>query len=502
MTASPEAGAARPARHFMAGAASSLVALLVPVIAMPLYLRLLGAEAFGVLGFVFALQAAVQALDAGLSVSTTRLAARAGEGVASQEAADLLRALSRGVWAVAPALCLLLALLAPALAHGWLQLGELPQSYAVETLVLAAVAIGARWPMALYQGVLVGRQHLGRLGALTVAFTILTAAGGVAICTWRPDLRLLMSWLAVSALAHVLCARVLAMRPLQRGPRAPWPAVRRFLRDSAAAGLLGLVGLLLMQVDKVLLSRLLPVGQFGYYIMASMVAGSLYALVAPVFNMLYPRLARLADAPAAEREAAYRNGSLLLSAMLFPIAAAMGLFGDSILLLWTRDAAAAAAGAPVLLMLALGNALHCVMFAPYALKMAEGQSRLALAIGLSVLGLSFPLLAWATLRWGSVGAATAWLALHAGYLLAGSTLTHRRLLPSVGGRWLLHDVAPPLVVSLAVVAGLERASHAMGWGAAQRVALAALAVVACWTLVGLGSGRLRAGLAHALRRHP
>ena len=499
MTTRPEAAAPRPASHLLSGAASSLVSLVVPIVAMPLYLRLLGAESFGVLGFVLALQAAVLALDAGLAVSVTRLVARSELGREALDAA-LLRALSRGVWWVAPVLCGLLALLAPALAGGWLKLGALPPSQAVEALLLAAVAIGVRWPMALYQGMLVGRQRLGELAALTSFFTVLTAVVGVALCVWHPDLRVLMAWMAASAVLHVLCARVLALRDVPAGALAAWPQVRGFLRQSAAAGALGVIGLLLMQVDKVLLSRLLPVDQFGYYILASMVAGSLYALVVPVFNLLFPQLARLGDAPPAALESAYRDGSLLLAALLFPIALAMGCFGDSILLLWTRDAAAAHAGAPVLLLLALGNALHGVMFAPYALKMAGCQSRLALVIGMCVLVASLPLLLWATLRWGSTGAAGAWLGLHACYLLAGSTLTHRRLLPSVGARWLLLDVGVPLAVSAAIVGGLEWATRVLGWGAPQRVAMAALAVVACWVPLGLGSARVRTSLASVVRR--
>lgn len=480
--------------HLAAGTASSALAVLAAVVAMPLYLRYLGAEGFGVLGFIFALQTAVLALDAGLGVSVTRRVAQAQEEAAIREITSVVWGLSQAAWVIALAIGAAIALLAPALVKHWLNLAHLSHALATQAMIVAAAAVAFRWPIALYQGVLIGAQRVAAVGILNIVATLAGTAGAVALAAWTADLRWVVACLAASAFGQVMAARHLVLRTLGPSPAPARGSLRAFFRQAAAAGWLGVIGLLLMQVDKVVLSRLLPVDQFGYYVMASLMAGSLYALVTPVFNVTYPQLSHLAGGSRTALEQAYRRSSLMLAALVFPIAAAIGLFGGSILLMWTRDAAAARAGAPVVLMLAFGTALHGTMFLPYALKLSLGATRLALAIAAAVLVLSLPVMVFATLGWGATGAAAGWLGLHVLYVLAGSAVTHHRLLPGLEARWLAQDLGLPLLVSLAVVAAAALLASSRGWPALQQVVLAAVCVMACWALLAVASRRLRLGI--------
>lgn len=479
--------------NVVAGAISSVVSIVAAIVATPLYLGLLGAEAFGVLGFVLSLQAALLVLDGGVAVSATRAVAQSQDEPSRRETANLVYGLARVNVFVALAMAVLVALLASTLAARWLNLVALEPAYVAQSLVMAGIAIGARWPLALYQGVLMGRERLAALSAINALMTILTTACSVAIITWvSPDLRLLFGWMAVAGLAQVFWCRRLARQAIGPGRPPPRGEVPRFLRLSAAAGWLGLVGLLLMQVDKVVLSRVLPLGEFGYYVMAAMASAALYAVVTPVFNVLYPRLSVLASqARDTELRRLYRDSSLALAILLFPMAAALASFSGSILLVWTGDPAAARAGAPIVTLLSLATALHGIMFVPYALKLACGASRLALAIGVLLLVFSLPVTIAAALRWGGTGAAAAWLLLHVVYFFAGSGVTHRRLLPGLGYRWLLADVAGPALVSLGAAFSAAHWTDGATWTAGERTGLAALLVVACWILMAAASTRLR-----------
>ncbi len=458
---------------------------------MPLYLRFLGPEAFGVLGFILALQAAVLALDAGLSVSVARRVAQSATDADRAETAALVRGLSRASWFVALLVGLLLAAASPFLASHWLRLGDLPQATAMYALLVASVAIALRWPLALYQGVLIGAQRLGVMSLLNILSTVITVVAAIAFAANTRDLRWVSACLAVGAGLHVMVGRHMALRwtgPVQPAGRA---IVFGFLHRSADAAWLGLIGLLLMQQDKLVLSLLLPVGEFGYYVMAALVTASLYVLVTPVFNMVYPRLAHQAAADPAGLESLYRRTSLMLASFLFPPALALATFGDSLLLAWTRDPAAAESGKQVVMLLAIGSAFHGVMFMPYALKMSLGRTNLAVRIGGAVLLLSLPATWLGAWTGGAVGAAAGWLALHSGYLCGGSILTHARLLPAVTGLWLSRDIGPPFAVSFVVVGLAGVISAHAGVAAHQRLVLATLAVVACWTLLAAGSPRLR-----------
>lgn len=478
-----------------AGAISSVAGLLAALIALPLYLRYLGAEAFGVFGFAMAVQAAVLALDAGLAVSLTRRVAQSPDAQARRATAQLVHALSRGVWLVALAIGALLAAAAPAMAQHWLRLADFSTAQAAQALALAALATALRWPIAMYNGVLIGAGRIVAMAGLNVGVIVLVTAAAVAAAAWTADLRWVLGCLAAGALVQVLASTRLALQTVGPASAGRFSMLAGFMREAAAAGWLGVVGLLIQQQDKLALSWLLPASEFGYYVIASMIATSLYALVTPVFNMLYPQLAREATGDRRELELTYRSASLFLASLLFPLAAAMGVFGHTILQIWTGDTMAAQAGGPVVLLLALATALHGTMFMPYALKLSLGHSRLALHIALVLLLLAVPASWVGAWQWGAVGAAAGWLGVQVLYVAAGSTLTHARLLPGVGWRWLALDVAPPLFVSL-LVAGLASAVSDHGTGAFGRLALAVLCPFACWAILGAASPRLR----RALRR--
>ncbi|WP_298930580.1 glycosyltransferase [uncultured Ramlibacter sp.] len=479
----------------LAGTASSAAAVIAAILATPLYLRYLGSEAYGVFGFVLVLQASLLVLDGGMGISITRVVAQRTDG-SSGPTADLVHGLARLNALIAVILAVAVAGLASVLANRWLKPVSLDPAYVTQSLVLAGVAIGSRWPVALYQSVLIGLKKMAVLGMVNLVMTALSAGGAVALLAYgAPDLRVMFAWLSLTAWVQCLWCRHLAKAGLGPAQLPEAGKVRDFYRQSAATAGLGIVGALVMQLDKVVLSRILALDQFGYYVMATLMAGVLYALVTPVFQVVYPRLC--ASASAAQRgelEQAYRTSSLALASFLFPVAAVAAFFSRDILLVWTGDAAVAAAVAPLAFLLCLGSGLHGIMYMPYALKLACGATRLALAIGIGVLGVSLPLTIGAALLWGARGAAGAWLVLHLLYVLIGSAVTHNRLLPGLGARWLFRDVGIAVLVATAAAAVGSWWAHHHTWSAVSSLGLAVALVLGCWAALALSSRRLRRAL--------
>lgn len=79
------------------------------------------------------------------------------------------------------------------------------------------------------------------------------------------------------------------MRPARFDPGAI-VRIRRFAAGMAATTLLSL---LLAQVDKILLSKIVSLKDFGFYTLAASAAGALYFLVTPVVTAISPRLTEL-----------------------------------------------------------------------------------------------------------------------------------------------------------------------------------------------------------------
>jgi O-antigen/teichoic acid export membrane protein len=213
-----------------------------------------------------------------------------------------------------------------------------------------------------------------------------------------------------------------------------------------------LAAVFLTQADKLLLSKLLSLSDFGRYALAGVVASALYVLLTPVFNSVYPKMAAMvASGDEAGVLDLYRSGTRLLCVVLFPLSMTMAVFSGEIITLWTGDAGLANSVAPIAAFLLLGSACNGVMHFPYALQLSHGNAKVPLALSSVMALLMVPVLLMLTMRFGPVGSAAAWFIMNASYVAAGTWITHRKWLTGWGARWLLCDVGGPFASTAAVL---------------------------------------------------
>jgi O-antigen/teichoic acid export membrane protein len=214
-----------------------------------------------------------------------------------------------------------------------------------------------------------------------------------------------------------------------------------------------LLALLLTQIDKILLSRLLTLEVFGYYALAGTVANALYMLIGPIANGFYPRFTELvARRDEATFLASYHQGAQLATVVMGAAAVVLMVFGDRVLLLWTANPALTRHVAPLLSVLALGTLLNGLMWIPYQMQLAHGWTTLTIKVNSVAVAVLVPGILWAVPKYGAAGAAWMWVALNAGYLIFGIYFMHRRLLPKEKWRWYRQDVAAPLITATATAA--------------------------------------------------
>jgi len=329
--------------------------------------------------------------------------------------------------------------------------------------------LAARWPIGLYQAVLLGANRAAAFSAINIAMSVTTALGVIAFLLWRADLRVVLAWQIGAALVLLGWLRHAAWQIL--GPRVAGPMDYSILRQqwkfSAAVAGINVIGLWFMQYDKLALSRLLPLALFSHYMIATLVVSTLYQLITPVFNVVYPRFTSLyARAEHEQLRQGYRLMTALVAAVVFPLAMWLMVWGEGLVRLWTGSADIAADVAPVVALLAAGSGLHAVMYVVYALQLGQGEEKLALKISLALLVVQAPLVWYLTVHWGGVGAAAAWLCLHIIYLLFGGWVTHRRLQPGLAWGWLCRDVGVPLLLCAAagtIASLIQRAAGPQSW---------------------------------------
>lgn len=444
----------RLGRNLLAGFTNSVWAALVGFAVVPIYLKYLGLDAYGLIGFFASMQALLQLLDFGLAPTINREVARCSANVNLRDARNLLHSLTFIYFGVAALIAIALIGLAPLVAKSWLRSTYIPVETITNAVMLMGFVAACRWPIGLYQGVLMGAQRITVLSGVNMAIVTLGSLGAVGVLAFFANtIEAFFIWQAFMAIVNLVCMRWFAWRAIGGAGEAVFDidGIKRILRFTVGVSGITLSAVLLSQLDKVILSKLLSLDDFGQYILATTVVSGLYFLIMPIFNVIYPRFSALvASGDTKKLSDLYRQGTRLMAALLFPLAMVLVIFPDNLVHVWTGNLSLAIAVAPLIAIMAVGSALHGMMFFPYALQLAYGRTRLPLTINAILILIVVPLTYFLVLTHGVLGGAIAWLIFHLLYFLLGTWLTHRYLLKGIGLKWIIQDVGIPLMVTLII----------------------------------------------------
>jgi O-antigen/teichoic acid export membrane protein len=444
-------------RTIAANLAGKLWSGLANFIFVPFYIRYLGIEAYGLVGFFASMMAIFALLDMGTSTALSRqLATFAVAPQGSGRAATLVRSLEYVYLLVALLLGAGAFLAAPWLAHTWLKPVGLGMPATITALRLMAVVAALRWPVALYTAALVGLQRQVVLSVLTTTVITMQGLGAVVVLqVVSPTIQTFFTWQIAIAAVQLCMFPVVVWRNL--GSAA---AEARFSAESLrqiipfAAGVAGITAtsVLLTQADKVILSKYLPLQDFGYYTLAWSIANVLSLVSMAFYTGMLPSLSQLAD-PVQERELSrlYHRGCQLLAVLTVPAALTVAFFSEPLLKLYVRSADIAARTHGLLSVLVIGNLLLTMMVLPLALQLASGWTKLSLYKNVAAVILFVPAMSVVVPRFGAMGAAWLWLGLTAGYFLIEIPIMHRRLLPTEKWDWYCADVGVPFAISGAII---------------------------------------------------
>lgn len=428
--------------------------MLLGILFTPLYIHFLGIEAYGLIGFYLTLQGSMTFLEMGLGRACNRELARySGQGEAGfHHMRVTLRTLEWVYWLVGLAMGVCITLLAPWIAHSWLSSTSYSPDAMQQIVILMGWVIALRWPIGLYQGALMGMQRHVRMNMAQVGLSLL-AGGGAVLVLWQieANIQAFFQWQLAAAVTGVVMFFALAWRTLPKAAQRAgfsWDILRHIYRFAAGVGLNAILGTILRQADKLILSGLLPLKQFAYYALASLIAQTVAMAADAISNAAFPRFSQMvgANAPVEKISHLYHLTSQSVAVLIVPFALALAFFAEPALFVYSGDQEIARNTASILAILVIAKLLHASMIVPYALQLAYGWVRLSLYINIASVIWLIPALILLAEKFGPEGAAMAWLGVTLGYTLIGLPLMHRTLLPGEAWLWMRSSLIRPIVL--------------------------------------------------------
>lgn len=435
-------------KNIVANYASQLYVTGVGILILPLYIKHMGAEAYGLVGFFAMLQAWFAMLDLGLTPTIGRETARYhGGSMSALTYRQLLRSLTLIFITIACVGGSSLWLLADTIAIKWLTVETLSLQVVKFAIEVMAISVSLRWLCGLYRGIVMGSEKLVWLSAFNVLIATVRFIGVfISMCLYGYTPTVFFIHQLVVAVIELIglwaIAQLLIPKKQTITGNIGWSfkPVKPVLKFALTIAFTSSIWVLVTQTDKLILSGILSLKEYGHFTLAVLVASGIMIVSGPISSAIMPRMARLyAEGKRDEMILIYKKSTQLVSVIAGTAAITIAFYAEILLYAWTGDKDIAIKAAPILSLYALGNAVLAVSAFPYYLQYALGNLRYHLIGNIITLVTLIPAIIFAAMHYGGVGAGYAWLGANSVYLVLWVGYVHNKLQPGLHIGWLIKD---------------------------------------------------------------
>lgn len=372
----------------------------------------LGADAFGIIYFNIVLTGALTtALELGVLSTTVR-------EVSAHYATDrayverLIRTASLFYWGLGIALLVGIVVAAPLLVERWVNLKSIDPGTAATMLRYLSITTLITLPRALYSSLFQGRQRMELNNSIDVGASAIQQIGVIVILARGGDAFDAVRWIAAAAVISTATYMFIVSRMF--GARVLVPAyyadvLKRNVHFTAHMGALSALNMVLLQFDRIAVSKLLSIASVGYYSFASTVVVRISFAATAVSQAALPSFSSLLHAgDLSESQRQYRKLLDLLGYGLVPLYAA-ALFAAIPVYTYVFNRPTALLLLAPTALLSLGFFMYSTVTVPYTFSVAAGRPDIATRSYVLALLVVVPVTTTLTFFFGMTGAACSWL---------------------------------------------------------------------------------------------
>jgi len=427
------------------------------IIVMPQYLKYMGQEAYGLVGLFIVMQAWFAILDMGLTPTIGRETARwHGGATTALKFLRLFRVLHLIFFTIAVPATFLIIFFSDYIAEHWLSFKELELKEVTFSVQIMVASVSLRWMGTLYRGVVTGSENfiwLSSFNSIVATFRFVGVYGAMYVYGFSPTVFFIYQ-IFVAAFEFCglkwKCDKILPKKE-SLSEKLGWSLspIKDVMKFSLTIAFTASVWILVTQTDKLIVSGLIPLEEYGYFTLAIVVSNGIMALSAPLNRVVQPRLTRLmAEGKRDDYISLYISSAKVVSIVALFSAFTISLFAYDVLHAWTGDVDSANQTRAILQIYVLGSGMMALASFPSMLQNALGNLYYHLVGNLVILVILLPLSIALSIEYGAVGAAWAWLAASFFYLVFWTNYTHKKLIPGYAVQWFLYGVLKPVLIFL------------------------------------------------------
>lgn len=431
---------------------------LIGLIFIPLYLKYIGAEGYGLIGIFASVQTVIFLLDSGLSTTLNKELAKLNVLPNTQlQICNLVKTLGNIYWIMSIIAGLIALCLSPLIARYWVT----PENLSIETITwafaLLSISIVFQFSTGFYSGGLLGLQRQVLLNVLRIVFATIRSFGALLVLIYfSKSVLAFFGWNLIVAIFQAFSFKFILWHYLPKSNSNPKFDVQELKKIwRFAIGMLGInfTAILLTQTDKIILSKILTLEQFGYYTIACTLGLLISQIITPITQSYFPKFSALISLNRIEElKNLYHHGSQMISILVLPVTFIMIFYSKELIFIWTSDMVTVENTWLITAVYAFGTGLNGLINIPYTLTLSYGWTKLGLYQNIVYLIIMIPLTIFYAFKFGALGGALSWVTINTLYILITPSLIHNRLLKGELANWYWKDTFKPFLGSFITVA--------------------------------------------------
>lgn len=396
-------------------------------------------------------------LDAGMTATLSREFADSTKDVGTKQ--KTLSTFEIIYFGISILIVLLFLAGAEIIATEFIVVSSIPHTDVVTVIRILGLGIALQMLANFYMGGLLGLEHQVSANILQILWGIFKNGLVVVLIWFFPFIVFFFWWQIIVTLFYVIALRYFLLKKLLENDtkvRLKWEWDKGILKNTwrFAGGMLliSLVAVINTQLDKLAISKLLPLAELGYYTLAVALTQGLVVITSPIAMATLPRFTSLySESKISEASDLFYHTFNIVAVIVFSFASILVLFSFKILYIWTGNMELSSKAENYVPILAIGSAFLSILVIPYNVAIANAYTRFNNVLGLAGIFFTIPAY-WISVKYyGAQGAAISWMIFQVAITPIYIYLINKKFLLGYSTLQLLWvSVVVPILVSSAI----------------------------------------------------
>ena len=451
-------------KNSVANFISRMWAIVSVYVFIPLYISVLGEEAYGLVSFFSTLQATMNILGLGLS-STLRREFATGENDGKNRIYKykLLKSTEMVYGFIAIIVILITFFGSQYLANGWLNLDTLnPYSVSI-TITLMGVSIGVQLLTNLYHGCLLGLNYQLTANIYYLLWSSLKCIGSALIIIYiAPNLILFYTYYIVCDLFYFTILRFAIISKLKEKSSMLWSFrdlinLKLIWKYTLGLFLISIISVVTRQLDKAIISKELSLTELGAYNLV-ITLGQLSSIVTSALSItLFTKFTNLFSLKKNdELNNSFLRYNRILALVILCLGSFISVYANELMLFWTNSESIIKIIGNTSVVIILGTTALSLQELPYSYVLAQGDTKINNILG--IVSLPFLIISpyLAIRKWGLLGAGISYFGLMSIQTTIYYIMIFKKYIRMNYIKWMFHNLLLPFMVSLTIAVASKR----------------------------------------------